>query len=557
MSRALTSIRQSRFAAFFVVVAAIISVALPCAPQFASAEDAATAPQKIDLTYVPQDAVAAVVIQPKCLLTGPQVEKLPSQMFGFIKSGLGFEPKDVEQAMFLIALPDPAFGPANADPRFASIVKFNDSVDAAQLLAKISADGEETTLEGKKARVSNKLGSLSCVVLDDRTLLISSVANLRWVLTAKKNAGGELCKLLAVADTAPEFQIALAVQPIRPIIQKGLSQNRKLPPALQSLTKIPALADSVVATATKTATGGMQIKITANCANEQSATALEETLKQALETARAMIEAQIKSAPPGKAQPGTIDASNKFLATLQPNRTENRVEIQTEAQSAPAAISVVTALVIPAIQAAREISGRYAAENNLKEIGLAMLNYESSEKHLPAEALYDQSGKPLLSWRVYLLPYFQEDELYKQFHLDEPWDSESNKKLIDKMPTVFEDPRSHLAPGMTQYQAVVGPHCVFEGTEGTKLASITDGTSRTIGVVEVARDKAVPWTKPEDWELDTQNPLKGLADDPGNIFLALFMDGHVQVISRTNDPATLNALFTRNGGEPVNPMNVR
>ena len=109
---------------------------------------------------------------------------------------------------------------------------------------------------------------------------------------------------------------------------------------------------------------------------------------------------------------------------------------------------------------------------------------------------------------------------------------------------------------MTIYEAVVGPHCAFDGKEGVKLLSFTDGTSRTIAVVEVAPDKAVPWTKPEDWELDPKNPLKGLANYPGEIFNAMFMDGHIQTISRSIDPTELNALFTRNGGEQVDLMSV-
>ena len=97
--------------------------------------------------------------------------------------------------------------------------------------------------------------------------------------------------------------------------------------------------------------------------------------------------------------------------------------------------------------------------NNLKQIALALLNYEAAHKTLPAQAKYDADGKPLLSWRVGILPYIEEQQLYQQFHLDEPWDSPNNIKLLDQMPAVFKHPKMNK-PGTTVYQGVVGKGCV-------------------------------------------------------------------------------------------------
>ncbi len=84
--------------------------------------------------------------------------------------------------------------------------------------------------------------------------------------------------------------------------------------------------------------------------------------------------------------------------------------------------------------------------NNLKYIGLAMHNYLDANSHFPPAASVDKAGKPLLSWRVMILPYIDQDQLYKQFHLDEPWDSEHNKKLIDKMPQIYASPLREKIP---------------------------------------------------------------------------------------------------------------
>ena len=74
---------------------------------------------------------------------------------------------------------------------------------------------------------------------------------------------------------------------------------------------------------------------------------------------------------------------------------------------------------------------------DLKELALALRSYNDAYGHFPPAAVSDKSGKPLLSWRVLMLPWIQQGKLFKEFHLDEPWDSDHNKKLLEKMPPLF------------------------------------------------------------------------------------------------------------------------
>ena len=105
-----------------------------------------------------------------------------------------------------------------------------------------------------------------------------------------------------------------------------------------------------------------------------------------------------------------------------------------------------------------------------------------------------------------ILPFLEEEKLYKEFHLDEPWDSEHNRKLLTRMPKVFKNPKLKN-PIKTNYLAVIGEECVFTGTpQGTKFSQIADGTARTIGLVEADADHAVEWTKPDDWHFDRTCP---------------------------------------------------
>ena len=95
--------------------------------------------------------------------------------------------------------------------------------------------------------------------------------------------------------------------------------------------------------------------------------------------------------------------------------------------------------------------------NNLKQIGLALHNYHDAHGKFPTN-VYGPKGEPLLSWRVHLLPYLEEDNLYKQFKMDEAWDGPNNKELIEKMPKVYRGrPTATHPKGKTFYQGFVSP----------------------------------------------------------------------------------------------------
>ena len=209
----------------------------------------------------------------------------------------------------------------------------------------------------------------------------------------------------------------------------------------------------------------------------------------------------------------------------------------------------------PGLQAAAQ---RNESMNNLKQIALGILNYENLHHRLPARAIFDKEVKPLLSWRVSLLPEIGAGELYQQFHLDEPWDSEHNKTLIEKMPEDYKSPGSKAAAEFkTVYLTVRGDSTPFPGRTPVQLSSITDGTANTIMLVEVSDDKAVVWTKPDDFEPDVTNPIAGLVGLRTRGFLAAFCDGHVDTIPQNVDPEDLKALFTRNGRQPVDLSNLK
>ena len=215
---------------------------------------------------------------------------------------------------------------------------------------------------------------------------------------------------------------------------------------------------------------------------------------------------------------------------------------------------ILIGLLIPAVQRVRDAAARLQSANNLKQIALAMHNYNVANGTFPPAAVCDANGKPLLSWRVAILPYIAQGSLYNQFKLDEPWDGPNNSKLLAIMPKTYLLPDdTTAAPGYTHYRvfvskdpnAAIGP--AFEMCQGFRLTGFTDGTSNTILVVEAGQ--AVPWTKPDELVYDPNSPLPPLGGRFSSGFQAALADGSIKFIPTSMSEQTLRAAITRNGGE--------
>jgi hypothetical protein len=214
--------------------------------------------------------------------------------------------------------------------------------------------------------------------------------------------------------------------------------------------------------------------------------------------------------------------------------------------------------------------------NHLRQIGLAMHNFESAHGNFPPAIVFGPDGKPWHSWRVLILPYLEQARLFNQYDFTQPWDSPKNRGLIDKMPAVYRDPQNGDATGsVTHYAALVGEKTAFPpsgsrititgGTasaelfKGIGLVSITDGTSSSIAITPVDPARKIPWTKPEDITVGDDFPGLG---HPGGIFTptriegtgvapVFFLDGSVRTLSTRIGLATLGALTTIRGGEII------
>jgi RNA polymerase sigma factor (sigma-70 family) len=194
---------------------------------------------------------------------------------------------------------------------------------------------------------------------------------------------------------------------------------------------------------------------------------------------------------------------------------------------------------------------RLQSVKNLREIGLALHNYHDTYGKFPAPAIYSKDGKALLSWRVAILPFIEQQNLYKQFHLDEPWDSEHNKPLSEMVLKIYAAPGAGAKEGsQTYYQAIVGEGAAWEPKKQMSIPnSFPDGTSNTILVVEAATP--VPWAKPEDLPYVPDQALPKLGGLFGGNFDALMTDGGVMFLSGKADPQQLRYAITRDDGNPI------
>lgn len=193
---------------------------------------------------------------------------------------------------------------------------------------------------------------------------------------------------------------------------------------------------------------------------------------------------------------------------------------------------------------------RNQATNNLKQIGLAMHNFHDVHARF-ATGVKDEDGKPLLSWRVQLLPFIDQATLFDQFRMDEPWDSPHNKALIQHLPPTYAAPGSKPGAGKTNYVGFRHEKSIFSDREKMAFRDIRDGTSNTIMVVEAADDHAVIWTKPDDLEFDEKKPHAGLGKLRKGGFLATMCDGAVHFIPSTITVETLVKLVFRDDGQAI------
>lgn len=468
-------------------------------------------------------------------------------------------PSTIDRATLVAFMPDKKEG----EPQLIAALAFNQPINRADLIKSVFPDLKKTPPASAQL-IEDADSQLAVFLPNDRTIVFGPIEAVkahagrpsrelgRFEPAVRQAASGKAITFAMNPTIIPAQVLAEVPEPIRPLLAANLV----------TVTIDPG----------KSARVDVRLTYADNGAGEKAEKAVDAglgLLKQAMGDYRKMAEERLYSpqkvdrsslealpeAAAAVAALGFINSVEEFLKDIPIRREGNALTAAITLPEGPFATAVSVAgtsagLLLPAVQKVREAAARMKSSNNLKQIGLALHNYHDTFNKLPAAAICDKNGKPLLSWRVAILPYIEQDALYKRFRLDEPWDSPHNLVLAKVRVPVYThtkmQDKSELP--VTYYQAFVGKNAAFELKAGLGFGSFTDGLSNTVWIAEA--EKGVPWTKPDDLEYDGKNVPK-VARVWGGGTLVAFADGSVRLISKKVPDNIWHLLIQRNDGQPI------
>jgi hypothetical protein len=213
-------------------------------------------------------------------------------------------------------------------------------------------------------------------------------------------------------------------------------------------------------------------------------------------------------------------------------------------------------LLLPPIQGPPDGGGRAGScANNLRNIALALQQYESVNGSFPPAYIADANGNPMHSWRVLLLPYLELKNLYNLYHFDEPWDGPNNSQLHGTRVRLFTCPSDIMSRTNTSYVVVTGPKTMWPGAKTTKMSDLKDGAANTIMLVEV-HNSGIHWMEPRDLDIAQMSLVINSPAVPsissghsGGFAHVVMASGQTKKLKDNTSPKALTAALTIAGGE--------
>ncbi len=279
----------------------------------------------------------------------------------------------------------------------------------------------------------------------------------------------------------------------------------------------------------------LKVKIEIESANSATSKVVSEALRNGLEKLGAW--SQVQSLLPEADR-------NAILNSLNPVVDDTRTTVAFDPITDD--LERLANVLGPFVRQTRSAATLQGEMNHVRQLAIAMHNYHDVYRHLPNPNGRSDKTPAGLSWRVHVLPFLGEVELWKQFKLDEPWDSPHNLPLVKQMPAIYRSPltttRAANQQGKTTYQVPFANEALFApGEDSPSLMKITDGTSNTIMIVATLPQDAVIWTQPDDWKVNLDDPSKGFGDGKGGSIVAAFADASIHAIPATIEPEVLRA----------------
>ncbi|NLS93065.1 MAG: DUF1559 domain-containing protein [Planctomycetaceae bacterium] len=223
-------------------------------------------------------------------------------------------------------------------------------------------------------------------------------------------------------------------------------------------------------------------------------------------------------------------------------------------------LAVIVLLLLPAFPPyGRVVARRTQCSNNLKQIAVGLLSYHDAYGSFPPAFIADENAKPVHSWRVLILPFVEQDALYRKYDLSEPWDSPKNRSLASIALPVFccpADPRGDTT--YTSYVLITGEETGWIEGKCPRLDDVVDSPSETIMLAEIANSN-IHWMEPRD--LTLSQAMRGInatigvcisSHHPNGANVAC-ADGSVHFLPNTLPASEIRALITIAGGERIHP----
>ncbi len=496
------------------------------------------------------------VIRPAELLARPEIKQLFQSLDvgGRLRNDTGIAPEEVEQLTLVWFQGQMGPGGATTEPA-GLIARAVKPQDWKAYIDKLPGGPWEEVAFGDRSYFRTGQGSPAYARPDDRTLIVGKESNLIRLLAARPG-DVERASWSPAWKEVRKGQVAAAVDTtwlrisLQPVVAGG-ARGAESPfdgfEPLLSKARAYAVGVDLV--------HNLRLDGVGSCETDAGAAQVAETLKALLVLGKNSLESlRVHSKGEGR----EVNVAQNLVVNV--SSLLDRAEIKADGKTVRlAAVSDLdpartVAALAPAVQARRSSAKRIQSVNNLKQLGLAMHNYSQAHGgRFPAAVMVGPDGKTPYSWRVAILPYIEQEPLFRQYNFNEPWDGPNNRKLLDKMPMMFahpDGPRNSPA-----YYMPTGPHTISPDNQGSLLTQITDGLSYTIALVEARRD--IPWTKPDDISFvgigqgADNAPLPPLGGFSAGGFNTAFADGAVRFISEKVDPNVLKALLSRDGGEVI------
>lgn len=433
----------------------------------------------------------------------------------------------------------------SSEPFPGVIVCANSEFDQNAVLTKLPPgnEGEKAPIEGHEAYVLPD--KMFLIFVDPRTMLLGPENTLKAMLSPRGKSGEKKAEF---EEMYPANDIAAVVdlEPVEELVQQ-ISQQVPMAQLVQSVVGLAATIDT-------TGTGESHLNLTVEMSDAASAQQLNAIAMGGFQMGKVQALGQL-SGEDSPVSEELVAVLTEMLDSVTIEAVDESVELDIPKVNDPEQFfkDVTPAFkeLLKGIAESQKAAARRAQTMPLREIGLAFHNYHDTFNGFPSycAAKSDGGENKGLSWRVHLLPFYGESALYQEFHLDEPWDSDHNKTLIERMPRIYAC-EGVEKPGYTSYHVFTGEGTPFGNEEPIGIASITDGTSNTIMAIQAGPDKADVWTKPSGIEFNSEDPKAALGKVAETI-LILLCDGSVRDISSDIDDSTLIRLIQHADGEVV------